>query len=68
MGDKIILVPKIIIDDLPKSLYLSIGLWTSDLGILVDDSELGEYSLKTMIGISCTRLVSIMARELKSVV
>jgi hypothetical protein len=65
---KAILVPKIIIDYFPKSFDLSIGLRTSDLGVLMDDSELGEYSLKTMIGISCTRLVSIMRSELKSVV
>jgi hypothetical protein len=33
-----VFVPKVIIDDFPESLYLSIGLRTPDLGIFVNDS------------------------------
>ena len=68
MAREVILVPKVIIDDLPESLYLTIGLWTPDLRIFVNDSELTQDCLKTMLAVSCTRLISTMCSELESII
>lgn len=61
---KAISVPKVVIDNFPEPLYLSIGLRASDLGILVDDSKFLQYYLKTMFA----PRREVMRRKLKSVI
>lgn len=48
MRGEAIFIPEIIIDNFPESLYLPIGLRTSNLCVFVDDSELLKCNLKAM--------------------
>lgn len=64
MRSKGILVPKMIIDHSPKSLDLSIGLWSSYLGILVNNVVLNQECFETMETIGFTHLILIMSCEL----
>jgi hypothetical protein len=63
-----ILVPEIVIDHSPESLYLPIGLWSSHLGVLMDDSELDEKCFEAMKLVCFTLLVLVMRSKFKSII
>lgn len=62
-----VLVEEVVIDDFPKSLYFSIRLRTTYLGILVDYSKLHEYYLKAMFR-SCSLPIVLVGGELESII
>jgi hypothetical protein len=68
MRGECIFVPEMIIDHPPESLYLSIGLWSPDLGILMDDLKLDEKCLEAMELICFALFVLVMCREFESVI
>lgn len=68
MGSEGVLVPEMIINHSPESLYLSIRLRSSYFGIFVDDTQLNEKSFETMELICMTLLILIMSGELESIV
>jgi hypothetical protein len=45
---KSMFVEKVIIDESPKSFYLSIGLWSSYSGVFVEDIQFLKHNFKTM--------------------
>ena len=45
---KSMFVEEIIVNESPKSFYLSIGLWSSYSGIFVDDIQFLKHYFKTM--------------------
>ena len=59
-------VEEVVIDDFPESLYLSIGLRTTYLGVFMDYTQFHEYLLKAML---CSGSCSIvcMCRKLESI-
>lgn len=68
MRSKGILIPKMIIDHSPESFYLSIGLWSSYSGILVDDIDSNKECFKTMESVRFTGFILVMSGELQSIV
>jgi len=48
IGGKGMFEEKVIVDYLPKPLYLSIGLWSTNSGVFVDNRKLLKYDLKAM--------------------
>ena len=60
-------IEEVVIDDFPKSLYFSIRLRTTYLGILVDYSKLHEYYLKAMFR-SCSLPIVLVGGELESII
>ena len=68
MRGECIFVPEIVIDHSPESLYFPIGLWSPDLGILMDDPKLDEECFEAMELICFTLFVLVMCREFKSVI
>jgi hypothetical protein len=57
MRSESILVPEMIIDHSPKSLYFTIGLRSSNLSIFVDNIQLNKECFETMGLITLTLLI-----------
>jgi hypothetical protein len=62
------LVPEIVIDHSPESLYLSIGLWSPHLSILVSNTKLDEKCLEAMKLVCFAGLDLVMRGKLESVI